>query len=741
MKRHLALLIAVGMAVPLLTAEEPKAARPAVASVADPDYGAFKNGLGGGFKIAGDTVESRCRIPGGGATVAEPPRSPDMGTAVCKHHVWKLKAADAWKAKPLAEAQSYFMGLDAAYRATLEAARGVVAAYNEAGGDAKIWDAAGAKPGPALAKYYEALFGLEKFLDGGTGKLVLPAKQPPVLANLDKLVLKALEDLDEVLSTHLALTHTAVETAHAQAQGGAAPPSPRVAEATGRLGNDMQKWDAAIKGGDVQSALDKAFTGATQQGGLSEQEARGGKKALGPAMVIKDGDRTFLAQRVVIPGEAGKPPVIDTYKFAELKEGSTLDAAAQELVGNIRADQRVARQLKGLGAAVGEIAQKPGEALADAGRNIVAEQGPFAFMSGQTRPDMERKIEHDRSQATAKALDSFTSEKDALEKEYDQAWSDCGTKWRHNIEQGQTVERTIKDEGSRRQMLAALDAERRDLKVNGPSSAGEGGRRLPGGPVACAVDEKDASKDRVAIREAYGQALGVAQQRIDEATKTRLAELDTRKASLAQTESVRKQFRRQYFREEFLGLLGPEREKAPILERVKGIDNPRIKAAIVDSYLASSWQGKDKKFYLTGWTKRPMPDKAAAIDWEKPNDWSRTPEFRQWAALEGGDPYHAGSEDRFISQMESLFPLWKKSVFHGKNTVNDEIVRGQVKDWVFADFDKWYEERGDKPKEPRRKDEAPPLVVVKPRPAPKDAAPPLAPPAAKPEEKPGPAGK
>lgn len=117
-----------------------------------------------------------------------------------------------------------------------------------------------------------------------------------------------------------------------------------------KIGTDLGKWEEKIKLGFAQEAIERALARAAQRGELTQAQAAGAKAFIGPAMVFKDGERMFLAQRVIVPGDKGKPPVVDTYKFAELKEGTTLDAAAQELVRNILADNRIVTRMRDLAA-------------------------------------------------------------------------------------------------------------------------------------------------------------------------------------------------------------------------------------------------------------------------------------------------------------------------------------------------------------------------------------------------------
>lgn len=112
------------------------------------------------------------------------------------------------------------------------------------------------------------------------------------------------------------------------------------------LGVDLDKWKQAIKAGRVQAAIEKVLMAATQRGELTELLAAQIKVSLGPPMVLKDDDHHFLAQRVIVPGPPGKPPVVDSYKFAELTEGETVDSAAQELVRKIRSDKRIVTWLQ-----------------------------------------------------------------------------------------------------------------------------------------------------------------------------------------------------------------------------------------------------------------------------------------------------------------------------------------------------------------------------------------------------------
>ena len=57
-------------------------------------------------------------------------------------------------------------------------------------------------------------------------------------------------------------------------------------------------------------------------------------------MVIEDGGN-FFAQRVIVAGPEGKPPLVDTYKFVKLSGGETPEAVAAGLLTHIIADARV----------------------------------------------------------------------------------------------------------------------------------------------------------------------------------------------------------------------------------------------------------------------------------------------------------------------------------------------------------------------------------------------------------------
>jgi len=107
------------------------------------------------------------------------------------------------------------------------------------------------------------------------------------------------------------------------------------------LGTDIEKWELAIKGGQIQAAIEKALTAATQRGELHEPRSALIKASLGPAMAIKDGDRRFVAQRVIVFARKGQPPVVDTHKFAELMDGVTVGSVALELLRNILSDNRI----------------------------------------------------------------------------------------------------------------------------------------------------------------------------------------------------------------------------------------------------------------------------------------------------------------------------------------------------------------------------------------------------------------
>lgn len=111
------------------------------------------------------------------------------------------------------------------------------------------------------------------------------------------------------------------------------------------LSADTTKWEQAIKAGQLQAAIDKALAAAVQQGKMTEPEAARLKTFLAaPAFTVESKDgRAFLAQGVTVPG---RDPPLQTFKYAPLTDGETVDTAAQNLIRIILSDRTFVAELQ-----------------------------------------------------------------------------------------------------------------------------------------------------------------------------------------------------------------------------------------------------------------------------------------------------------------------------------------------------------------------------------------------------------
>lgn len=110
----------------------------------------------------------------------------------------------------------------------------------------------------------------------------------------------------------------------------------------------IKKWEKRIKGGQVRVATGMVLACQTKLRVVSATEAAVIQTFLGATTVIQaDDGRTFLAQRIIVPGPKEKPAKVDTYKFADLKEDTTQYGAATQVVANIFTDSRIMGALKG----------------------------------------------------------------------------------------------------------------------------------------------------------------------------------------------------------------------------------------------------------------------------------------------------------------------------------------------------------------------------------------------------------
>lgn len=675
MRQALALTITLAVAMAsLLSAAPPE--RPALPPIGEPNYAAYPKG---GYKVEGGVVAERCTLPASSAAkIGQPTKAPDMGNELCKHHVWQLLMhEEAWNAgrhvaradwegegltgdqqlQKLGELKSYFSALDGAYKGVLDSARAVLAAYAEQGGEPKIWDKATGKSGPALAGYYRALYALEMFINDGArnSPATIPQPQPDVLERVDTTILRMLKATDEVLADQLTAIHAEMETARSGVAGAAAP-SAEVDRAGNRVAQRVGDWNVALKSPEMDAALGRAFDAAVARGQLTQGEAQGGRSVLAgkPIVVRSDDGRSYVAQPLVLPAARRGQAPVQTFKYAEIKRESTLESVSQDLVDNIRADRNFKARLGGLRQAAGEVATNPVRTGGEAARNLAQEQGLFAFMSGQTRPDMERKIEADRSRDAAKANDDFTAAEANLQREYQAAWDECIRSWSETEADESQITKSL--QGSERAAaLRRLGERRAKLTVAGPSETGVAERKK----VSC-------TKDRQAITDAYLDTRDQSRALLEAKTQE-LSALETlEKGKLDEKEKVLRQLRRHYFRDELV------KSKPRLEAKLAATLEPETKQAIVSSFLVASFPDSTKtKFYLPA-------------DW-RPAAAPAPADYGKWAATESNDPIKTAKEDTFIG----LFPLWKQSFFYGESPAKDEVVRKQAQDWIAAEFEKW----------------------------------------------------
>ncbi len=704
MRQLLALTVLMSAAVAATASAETPAPRPALPSIAEPAYPANPKG---GYKAEGGAVAERCRLPrASAAKIAAPAQAADMGNDLCKHHVWKLLTNEEnWNAgrlvkrpdwaaltgdqqlQKLGEVKSYFAALDGAYKGVLDSARSVLAAYAEQGGDAKIWDKGAGKSGAALAAYYKAVYALEMFLNAGARgtPAVLPQPQPDVLELIDPVILRMLKSVDEVLADQLTTIHGEMESARKLAAGGAAP-NPEVGRAERRVDQRVGDWNAALKSQEMDAALGRAFDAAATHGQLTAGEAQGGRAVVaGKPLLIRSADSRTYAALPVNTGARGEAPS-PSFKYAEIKPDSTMESVSQELVDSIRNDRNIKARLGGLAEATREVANNPGRTARETAANLAQEQGPFAFMSGQTRPDMGRKLEADRSRDAAKANSDFTAAEENLQREYQTAWDECSRNWAETDADEVQIAKSLQGE-DKAAALKRLEERRAKLTVAGPSEKGVAERKK----VPC-------TKDRQAVTDAYLDSRDQSRAQLQAKTQELGALESLEKGKLDEKEKARRQLRRQYFRDELV------KSKPKLEAKLAASLEADTKKAIVNSYLVANFPDSTKaKFYLpAGWKPAAAPKPA---------------EFGQWAATESNDPLKTAKEDTFIGEMDNLFPMWKKSVFHGDAPAGDEAVRGEAQKWVSADFEKWLDSkdrdtRGPRAPDPSKVERKPPATRV-----------------------------
>lgn len=358
---------------------------------------------------------------------------------------------------------------------------------------------------------------------------------------------------------------------------------------------------------------------------------------------------------------------------------------------------------------MGDAAGHPGRTTREAARAVAEEQGPFAFMSGQTKPDMDRKIKEEESRVASKKLDDFSQARGVTQDEFRDAWEECGTQWTGYDDQIRVAQSTVRAE-DREAVVKDLKAKQQQLKVSGPSTEARpdaAGKKIRP-QIDCRVRE-DQAQDRIEIREAYGRALGEINRTLQQQEGDRLAELGRRRTVVAQSEKVRRQFRRQIFREEFQRAMAASKLDALVTD----LEDANHKKTVVNSYLAERWSRSDtKQFYLKDWAPVPIPAKAK-IDWkwdqpapDPANDWSLTPEFGQWVQREETEwPQDAAERklpDAENKYLDHLSALWK-SVFRD-TSANDELTRPQAWPWLEADFQKWRQDKRPRNAPARRED-------------------------------------
>jgi hypothetical protein len=105
-----------------------------------------------------------------------------------------------------------------------------------------------------------------------------------------------------------------------------------------KLGTDVRKWNKAIKNGYFRAVVEAVLNRFVVRGEFSKGQERILGQGMVEVSVLKDGDRVYLAQRIVIPGPPGERPRLDTYKFLLLEEPTTIESAVEKFMEQIRQD-------------------------------------------------------------------------------------------------------------------------------------------------------------------------------------------------------------------------------------------------------------------------------------------------------------------------------------------------------------------------------------------------------------------
>lgn len=742
MKRTLSFALAVLATVPMAL----HAAGNAVPPIGDPQYSGFPMG---GFEAGGSAdVKHRCAdsIKSQSAKLAYPAAAGDLGRAPCKHHVWKLLRTEAdwnssrfmaeapWKAaaaaaqgRKLEEIDDAFYRLDKAYLGVLTAAKEAVAAAapsdGKCSGQSALWD--GEKPGPKATEYYKKLHAFQRTADAVAANAAGVAAEAPAVVGVDARLSPIVQAVDEVLAAHLASTHDAVEKARAACRTGGSAGSVTAA-ASAKLGTDLGKWNEAITKGEARAALDKHFTGAAERAdGVPDPAGQNLKTMLRETRTITNKDGVpFLSQRIRVPDPKGGAP-LDTFVYTELQPDDTVDTAAQRLANKIRSSGSIMSRVQAVGEATRDAAANPARTAGEV-VNGVKTEGPWAFMAGQTRPDMERKIEGEKADTMARASSEFADDKRGLQGQFESAVAQCRKLWADSEAQeaaeANLISRTLAGERAKQateRLQKKLSEARTGFTVFGPAEAQRDANHLqvmrevpdpdrPGKtkkvPVMAERKPVKCDKDMERLTTAYTGAMRRSQDALADAGQVAEQKAGIEADRVVTKENVRKQSRRRYFRNGFKDVLKRKALEGMVtaeaiygrglLDRKQYRFEPdqQTKADVVLTYLETSWADAGKKFYLDDWKPEENPPTP------KPEEYSA------WEAVETGrredgrpaesaDKRQIERENRFLENMQDLYPFYKSSVLHRAPPQEDKVVFGEVEKWVKADFEEYLKEK------------------------------------------------
>lgn len=705
MKRTLSFVLAAAAMAPLALI-----AADAIPAIPDP---AYPDKPFGGFKAKSATeAESRC--PGLNAAPTAPiayqKAKPDLGSPTCKHHVWKALQSDAdwlrefakteavWvtlapgaQAEALKQLASRFQSVDGAYLKVLTAARDAWSAYDQGKctGRADLW--AEAAPGPKAAAYYEKLHQFQVAVNAVAKEgPSYPAAMPASVGINDK-VAKALGDLDDVLAAHLQLVHSTVDRARTACKPAGVAGGQTVAASGERLGRDLSKWDQAIKGGAVQAALERQFTGAAARpDGTPDPNAAALKASLGEtATYTSQTGARYLMQHVHVKDKDGT--VRSPYVFTELKDDDTVDLAAQRLINKVKSTQGLMSGITAVAEAARDAAKNPARTAEEMAKAPLQET-PVAAVAGQTRADMERKIENEKSDTAAKALSEFADDKTGLQGQFATALAQCQKLWEDSKAE-EAREKTVIDRLTGDAKTQALERLQKSLKgkrdlfiVDGPREAKRDEKHLKkldkdGHPELTEAAKLPCTEGKKEIESAYVDALARSKAELAAANGEAERRAGVEKSEMTTKDNARAQSRRRYFRMGFKDVLTRK-----VLEGLVTTTDEMTKADTVAQYLDSKWKGADGKFYLKEYDPAKFPPKFtdaqvsewSAIETGKDGDGTPQPEKADKLKVEG--------EGRFLENMDDLYPLYRKSVLHSSPPLDDKVVLGEVEKWVKADF-------------------------------------------------------